>query len=93
VTFHVDFEKYGFELPIMPENWRHYVGIDLDNISESIARIADQPEILEHISTEGRVWAIENYSPKAVALRFLETVADIKSSDLNQLRLEVNLLK
>ncbi|MEM8677645.1 MAG: glycosyltransferase family 1 protein, partial [Cyanobacteria bacterium P01_G01_bin.67] len=75
VTFHVDFEKYGFELPVMPENWRHYIGIDLDNMSESIERIIEQPELLEHISREGRAWAIENYAPKATALRFLSTVA------------------
>ena len=93
VTFHVDFEKYGFELPVMPENWRHYVGIDLDNISESIARITEQPELLERISAEGRAWAIENYAPKPTALRFLETVADLKAADLNQLQLEVNLIK
>lgn len=93
VTLHVDFEKYGFELPVMPENWRHYIGIDLDNISESIARITEQPEILEHISAEGRAWAIDNYSPKATALRFLETVADLKPSDFTQLQPEINLSK
>jgi hypothetical protein len=90
ITFHVDLEKYGFVLPVMPENWRHYIGIDLDNISESIERIADQPELLEQISTEGRAWAIQNYDPKATALRFLETVADIKANDLIQLQPEVN---
>ncbi len=93
VTFHVDFEKYGFELPVMPENWRHYVGIDLDNIAESIARITEQPELLERIAAKGRAWAIENYAPKPTAIRFLETVADLKAADLNQLQLEVNLIK
>ncbi|MEO0834768.1 MAG: glycosyltransferase family 1 protein [Cyanobacteria bacterium J06642_3] len=93
VTFHVDFEKYGFELPVMPENWRHYIGIDLDNMSESIDRIIEQPELLERISHEGRAWAIENYAPKATALRFLSTVADFKASELNQLQPEVNLVQ
>ncbi len=93
VTLHVDFEKYGFELPVMPENWRHYIGVDLDNIPESIARITEQPELLERISAEGRVWAINNYAPKATAIRFLETVADFKAADLTQLQPEVNLAK
>ena len=91
VTLHVDFEKYGFELPVMPENWRHYIGIDLDNIPESIARITEQPELLERISAEGRLWAINNYAPKATALRFLETVAEVKAADFTQLQPEVNL--
>lgn len=72
VTFHVDFEKYGLTLPVMPENWRHYIGVDLDNIQEAIDRIDDDPGILERISTEGRLWALENYSPVPTALRFLE---------------------
>jgi hypothetical protein len=76
VTFHVDFEKYGFEMPISPVNWEHYIGIDLDNIQNSIDRIVEQPEILEKISISGRIWAIENYSPKAVALRFLNKVSN-----------------
>lgn len=73
-TFHVDFEKYGIALPVMPENWRHYIGIDLDNIQATIDRIADQPEILESIAIEGRLWALKHYSPGSTALRFLETI-------------------
>ena len=93
ITFHVDFEKYGVVLPVMPENWRHYIGIDLDNISESIARIAEQPELLERIASEGRTWAIENYGPLPTAKRFLETVAGVTTSDLERLQLEVKLLR
>jgi hypothetical protein len=72
VTFHVDFDKYGIQLPVMPQNWRHYIGIDLDNIHDTVDRITDKPEILETISQEGRQWAIENYAPVPTALRFLE---------------------
>ncbi len=93
VTFHVDFDKYGFVLPVMPENWRHYIGIDLDNISESLERIADQPQLLEYISAEGKAWAINNYGPIPTAKRFLETVADIKFADINQLQPEVSLIR
>jgi len=72
VTFHVDFQKYGIQLPVMPENWRHYIGIDLDNIQDTVDRIADDPGILEKISIEGRQWAIDNYAPLPTALRFFE---------------------
>lgn len=91
-TFHVDFAKYGFQLPVMPENWRHYIGIDLDNIADAIARISDQPELLERIAESGRAWAIKHYAPKATALRFLATVADLKAAELNQLQPEMNLV-
>jgi len=74
-TFHLDFEKYHFRLPVMPENWRHYIGIDLDNLEESIDKIAKNPEILEKIAVEGRQWAIENYSPVPTAIRFIETIS------------------
>jgi hypothetical protein len=75
VTFHVDFEKYGIALPVMPENWRHYIGIDLDNVQATIDKIAENPEILEYIAQEGRNWAIKHYSPVPTALRLLEIVS------------------
>jgi len=74
VTFHVDLDKYGITLPVMPENWRHYIGIDLDNFEETVQRIATEPGILEYISRSGSQWAIEHYSPVPTAIRFLETI-------------------
>ena len=78
VTFHVDFQKYGFVLPVMPSNWQHYVGIDLNNIQDSIDKICDSPGLLDKISHQGMTWAIDNYSPKAISKRFLETVLDFQ---------------
>jgi hypothetical protein len=74
VTFHVDFDKYAAKLPVMPENWRHYIGIDLDNPEHTVERIASEPGILEQISQSGRQWAIENYGPVPTAIRVLETI-------------------
>jgi hypothetical protein len=74
VTIHLDFDKYGFLLPVMPENWKHYIGIDLDNIDGSIDLIIKNLERLPEISAAGRSWALEYYSPVAVARRFLEIV-------------------
>jgi hypothetical protein len=80
VSIREDFDKYGFVIPVMPENWRHYIGVDLDNIQSAVDKIADEPEILEKISTEGRQWVLENYSPAPVALRFLNIISQ-KLSD------------
>jgi len=80
-TFHVDFDKYGIALPVMPENWQHYIGIDLDNVQEAVDRIANDPEIIERIATQGRLWALEHYSPTPTALRFLETIHKNKRID------------
>ncbi|MEQ9671749.1 hypothetical protein [Coleofasciculus sp. G2-EDA-02] len=87
VTFQVDFEKYGIKLPVMPENWRHYIGIDLDNIQSTVERIASDPDILERISQEGRMWAIDNYSPVPTALRFLNIICSCQSPVDNQVTL------
>ena len=75
VTFHIDFDKYAVNLPVMPENWKHYIGIDLDDMQATVDRLVEEPEILEKISIAGREWAIENYSPVPTALRFLEIVS------------------
>ena len=85
VTFHVDFEKYGITLPVMPENWRHYIGVDLDHVQATIDRITENPEILEYISQEGRRWAIKNYSPLPTALRFLEIVSQKQTTTKSSL--------
>jgi hypothetical protein len=74
VTFHIDFDKYGAALPVIPENWQHYIGIDLDNLEDAVERIASEPGILERISNSGRQWAIENYGPVPTAIRFLNTI-------------------
>lgn len=74
VPIHLDFNKYEFILPVMPENWKHYIGIDLDNIDDSINRIAQNLDRLPEISAAGRAWALENYAPIAIAKRFLKTV-------------------
>jgi glycosyltransferase involved in cell wall biosynthesis len=74
VAFNLDFDKYGLEIPVMPKNWRHYIGIDIDNLEEAIDTIATKPELLEVISAQGRKWAIENYAPTPVAQRFIDLI-------------------
>lgn len=79
-TFHVDFEKYGFMLPVMPENWRHYIGVDLDDIEATTDRIVANPGLLEQVAAAGREWALENYAPIPVAKRFLATTLAVDVS-------------
>jgi hypothetical protein len=75
ITFHLDFEKYGFLLPVMPEPWRHYIPIDMADPMGTVQRFLDFEDRWEEISWSGREWAIENYGPEAVASRLLQTAA------------------
>jgi hypothetical protein len=74
VAFNVDLEKYGARLPVMPVNWKHYIGVDFDRLDETVDRLRANPACLESIAAQGRAWALEHYSPKATARRFLETL-------------------
>jgi hypothetical protein len=71
VVLHVDLEKYGAMLPVMPQNWRHYIGVDLENLQDTVNRIESDPGLLGMISSAGREWALQHYSPRPTAQRFL----------------------
>ncbi len=71
LTIHLDFEKYGFNLPVMPTNWEHYIGLNLEDIKGDIERLMDERDRLPEIAINGKTWALEHYSPVAVAKRFL----------------------
>jgi hypothetical protein len=75
VVVHVDFEKHGIELPRMPANWHHYIGVDFENVEYTVARLKDEPGILAKISENGAEFARAHYAPAATAKRFLELVA------------------
>jgi hypothetical protein len=70
-VFNLDLDLYGAELPVMPTNWEHYIGIDLDRVDDAIDRLAADPACLERIAAAGRRWALEHYSPAAMAGRLL----------------------
>jgi len=74
-AFHVDLSRYGVSLPVMPENWRHYIGVDFRNIDCAVNRLKSEKSLLEDVAAQGREWAIRNYSPRAVAERFLDWCA------------------
>lgn len=70
----IDLDLYGPVLPVMPDNWKHYIGVDLSKPEMALGRLRDDPGIIERVATEGRRWALEHYSPKAVAGRLLQMV-------------------
>lgn len=71
VTVHLDFERYGFALPVMPENWKHYIGLNMADLRRDVERLHTERERLPEIAHEGRKWALQHYSPVAVARRFM----------------------
>ncbi|MCX6715592.1 MAG: glycosyltransferase family 1 protein [Candidatus Taylorbacteria bacterium] len=77
VTIHIDLAKYGAVLPVMPENWKHYVGIDLDDIDGSIIAIKNNLHKFPEIARSGREWVLSNYSPVSVAERFMKIVSKL----------------
>lgn len=70
-VFNIDLERYGVSVPVMPKNWEHYIGVDLERVEDALARVADEPSLLERIGGSGRAWAMQHYSPRAMASRFL----------------------
>ncbi len=74
IAIHLDFEKYGFDLPVLPEAWIHYAPIDLDNIEQFVEELFDRKSEWSSISDLGRKWAIENYAPKPAAERVFTTI-------------------
>jgi hypothetical protein len=79
-AFNVDLEHYGVELPAMPRNGVHYIGVDLARPEKAVALVRDDPGALARIGAAGRVWALEHYSPRAQALRLLAALGHPLSS-------------
>jgi hypothetical protein len=71
-AFNIDLNHYGVEIPVMPENWKHYIGADLARPQKVIERLRDEPEILGTVAASGREWAMQHYSPRRMAERLLD---------------------
>jgi len=76
LTVHLDFEKYGFALPVKPTPWVHYVPIDLDDIAGSADAMLEREKDWPAIAAQGRAWAMEHYAPKPTATRVLSKILD-----------------
>jgi len=71
-AFNIDLDHYGVEIPVMPENWKHYIGVDLARPHKVIERLRDEPEVLGKVGASGREWAMQHYSPRRMAERLLD---------------------
>lgn len=69
-TVHFDLELYSACLPVQPVNGIHYIGLDIrGNVSgEDFGKVLERKE---SIGISGRNFAKQNYSPEAMARRFL----------------------
>jgi hypothetical protein len=71
VSIHADFDQYHFALPVKPENWKHYIGVNCNHPKTTVERMLDKPDMLHTIAEQGQKWAIEHYSPLPTTIRFL----------------------
>ena len=78
-AIHLDLERYGLMLPVMPEPWRHYVPVDLADPRATGERILAERHRLPEIGAAGRDWALAHYAPKPVAERLIRIVAEQES--------------
>jgi hypothetical protein len=85
LVFNLDLPHYGVQLPVMPEPFVHYVPVRPDNIATVLARLGREPGLAERIAAQGRAWALEHYSPRALARRLLYTVKS--TGDLQQAKI------
>ena len=74
----LDFEKYGLDTSSNPTAWKEYIPIDLSeldaNVLKMVSSINDDPMYFERIGSNARDWVMQNHSPKATALRVLDTM-------------------
>lgn len=68
----LDFDYWGLDLPVLPIEGEHYVGIQkLDGLAVAKKLSELGPERLEEIGFAGKAWFEEHYSPRAQADRLL----------------------
>lgn len=80
LVFNLDLPYYGATLPVMPEPFVHYVPIRADNAAAAFERLRCEPGLAGRIAAQGQAWALEHYSPRALARRFVEAASATASS-------------
>ncbi len=66
-----DLDRYGCELPVAPVAGEHYLDIDPARPTKQQLDAIRDTERLVEIGARGRQWAMEHYSPLAIAQRLL----------------------
>ena len=80
---HVRFEDWAMQFPVMPVEGQHYIGVHGLDFEGTARRISNMsPEEIQQISRQGRQWALDNYSPKAMATIFLKECAQMGGSGI-----------
>ena len=79
LTVHLNFAKYGFRLPVLPEPWVHYAPLDLSDLNGSLQQLMDREKEWPEIAARGRAWAIQNYAPAPTALHMLSEILSAHS--------------
>ncbi len=74
LVFNLDLPHYGVQLPVMPRHLVHYVAVRPESAVETFTALTREPGLAERIASQGHAWALEHYSPAALARRFLATV-------------------
>jgi hypothetical protein len=75
IAINIDLKKWNFILPEMPLSGIHYIGLNKlqnNNINDLLLKL--NLEDIQKISTSGRNFALEHYSPIAQAKRILFTI-------------------
>jgi hypothetical protein len=80
LTVALDFNEYGLQLPVVPENGVHYIGLRFDQLSEALGVLTDDRDRLSAIAEQGRRWVIAHYAPIPTALRFLSAVEHLSNA-------------
>lgn len=80
ITLHVDLETFGCLMPVMPVNYRDYIGIDpyhpeifREWVESAMGEWENgDPQMLRSLSDNARNFVLNNYRPIHVAQRLLE---------------------
>jgi hypothetical protein len=70
-AINLDLEHYGVEMPEMPLNGIHYLGVDLERVGAFVERLIEEPGLIQRVAQAGQSWALQHYTPEATARRFL----------------------
>jgi hypothetical protein len=73
-VMHHNADETGWLLPVPPIPFETYLPVSLRGENKRLFSILRNTQALFGIAEAGRNWALENYSPKRVAERFLEEI-------------------
>jgi hypothetical protein len=74
----LQFDKYGFQLPVEPTKWEHYLPVDLEELgpfTDFLGYINQtNPGFFSESGVSARSWAIDNFGPLGMANYLLDPV-------------------